>query len=61
MRPTCIPGRLMNMHSIFFAHIHQDLISPMIVGRLIVAEVLIMDFFNDPKFAPAVLLKLFVI
>jgi len=51
----------MNMHSIFFAHIHQDLISPMIVGRLIVAEVLIMDFFNDPKFAPAVLLKLFVI
>jgi hypothetical protein len=33
----------------------------MIVGRLIVAEVLIMDFVNDSKFAPAVLLKLFVI
>lgn len=42
-------------------YIHQDLISPMIVGRLIVAEVLIMDFVNDSKFAPAVLLKLSVI
>ena len=42
-------------------YIHQDLISPMIVSHLVVAEILIMDFVNDSEFTPAVLLKLFVI